>query len=105
MNYITLNRVITFCVGIGFIYLANVIFENASKYVYENVFYGLSILSLILGLYIIIASLVPYKKMTKEVSEIVYEGLFHILIEVVFRGIIRVIMAIFHGVVHFFSHW
>lgn len=100
MSYFTVNRIITFFAGISLLYGANKIFESAQDYVYVNILYGFSILLLLLGMYVVVASLIPYRKTTNTVSEIVLEGLAHIIIELIFKGLIRM----FVGLISFFTH-
>ena len=95
MTYFTFQRIITFIVGIFILYLANLAF-NVPSPIFK---YGLALIAALIGIYIVIASLIPYKNTTKGVFEIVLEGFINFIIELIPRFIsylFKVIADLFH---------
>ena len=88
--YFTLQRIITFIVGIAILYLAFLSYLNGNILLLI-----LSFVLGIIGIYVVIASLIPYKATTKGVAEIVYEGLINFVLEILIRGFFRLIMKAF----------
>ena len=86
MTYFTLQRVITFCIGIVLIYSSFLIFET------ENVTREwISYMVAFSGIYITIASLISYKETNRGIGEIVFEGILHFFMDTLFKGIFRFI--------------
>ncbi len=97
MTYFTIQRIATFLTGIGILYLAYLTYQSTTPLVE----YALFAMLLLLGIYIVIASLIPYKNTTKNVSEIVFEGLAQFFVEYLFEYLIVIPIRFF---LHLFGH-
>jgi len=89
--YFSFQRIVTFITGLLFASLGALIWIKTDST-------GIIIVGALLstfGVYIIIASLVPYKKTTQEISD---EILGRVLIEMPLRIVMRSIGSIFDGV-------
>ena len=91
MKYITFQRIITLLVGIGLLYFSKYLYYKSNQIFVFIAF----ILIFVLGLYIVIASLIPYKKTTKGVSNIVLEGLLQFIMEYLITIPIKIIIHLF----------
>ena len=90
MTYFTLQRIITFIVGIGILYLTFLMFN-----MHSIVMQVIGVLFGLIGIYIVIASLIPYKNTTKGVAEIVFDGLINLFLEILIKGLFRFIVKLF----------
>lgn len=82
--------------GLVIFYLAFIAYNSQNPLI----LYLLTTFLVILGGYVLIASLIPYKNTTKGVAEIVLELLFQIIIEF----IPRLIAVLFRTIANLFSH-
>ena len=95
MSYFTFQRIITFLTGVFILYLANLAFKEPST-IFK---YVLGPIATLIGIYIVIASLIPYKNTTKGVFEIVMEAFINFIIELIPRFIgylFKLISNLFH---------
>ena len=96
MRYFTFQRILTFLTGIAFLYISVLSYASSNSFIH----YGITIFLVILAIYIIIASLIPYKRTSKGVAEIVLEMLIQFMIEF----IPSLIYTIIKTIAHLFSH-
>ncbi len=93
MNYFTIQRMLTFLVGIALLYLSGL-----SKKPFIH--YGVALFLALLGLVVIVAAVVPHKRTTKEVAELVLEIIVHLFADLIPNLLLKMVRFIAHLISH-----
>lgn len=96
MNYFTIQRILTFLAGIALLYLSGLNYMSKKPLIH----YGVALFLAMIGLVVIVAALVPHKRTTKEVAELVLEIIVHLFADLIPNLLLKMVRFIAHLISH-----